>query len=733
MVIYFTEKPIFINMKRIQSAFLTISISLILVLFSSCSVTKKVTENNSAYLFVYFTGNAKTEEAIRFGISKDGYNYYALNDNKPVIASEAISTTGGVRDPHILRAADGKTFYMTVTDLQTANGWDNQAMVLLKSTDLVNWTSSKVDISKVFSGFKDVTRVWAPQTIYDAKAKKYMVYFSMLQPGGKDIIYYSYANADFTALETEPKQLFFSPTKGSCIDADIIEKGGKFHLFLKTEDTADKGIKVAVSDKLTSGYVLKEEYVDQTNESVEGSGVFKLNNSDTYILMYDMYRKGKYQFTSSTDLENFKVIDENISMNFHPRHGTVLPITKAEAQTLINKFGWFATEGTANAQSAAIKQNNVIVDVENKKILLPVKNGTDLKNFNPEFKTNQGITASPAGAQDFSQNAVQYDFELGDLGKMTFDVTAVVRNNTSLPGLYADPEILYSNKDNRFHLYPTSDGFFEWSGDSFKSFSSTNLVDWTDDGVLLDLKKDVSWADKNAWAPAAAEKKINGQYQYFFYYTAEAKIGVAVSDNPQGPFTDIGKPLVATKPNGITRGQIIDPDVFTDPVSGKSYLYYGNGFMVGVELNDDMISVKENTLTVLKPDRTFREGTEVFYRKGKYYFLWSEDDTRSENYRVRYATSTSPLGDFNIPKDNLILAKDPSQGIYGTGHNCVIQIPGTDEWYIIYHRFTIPKGITMGRSAGYNREVCIDRLCFDEQGNILPAKPTLEGIQPVKK
>lgn len=720
-------------MKRIQSAFLTASISLILVLFASCGATKKVTENNSAYLFVYFTGNAKTEEAIRFGLSKDGYNYYALNDNKPVIASEAISTTGGVRDPHILRSADGKTFYMTVTDLQTANGWDNQAMVLLKSTDLVNWTSSKVDISKVFDGFKDVTRVWAPQTIYDAKAKKYMVYFSMLQPGGKDIVYYSYANADFTALETVPKQLFFSPTNGSCIDADIIEKDGKFHLFLKTEDTADKGIKLAISDKLTSGYVLKDEYVDQTNESVEGSGVFKLNNSDTYILMYDMYRKGKYQFTSSTDLENFKVIDESVSMNFHPRHGTVLPITKSEAQRLIDTFGWFPNSEIVGAQSAAIKQNNVIVDVKNKKMFLPVKNGTDLKNFNPEFKVNQGAKVSPAGAQDFSKQAVKYDFEMTDLGKMTFDVEVAVRNNPSLTGYYADPEILYSNKDNRFHMYPTSDGFHEWSGDYFKSFSSTNLVDWVDDGVLLDLKKDVSWTDVKAWAPAAAEKKINGQYRYFFYYTGDAKIGVATSDNPQGPFTDIGKPLVATKPNGITRGQIIDPDVFTDPVSGKSYLYYGNGFMVGAELNDDMISLKESTLTVLNPDKTFREGTEVFYRKGKYYFLWSEDDTRSEDYRVRYATTTSPLGKLSIPKNNLILAKDPSKGIYGTGHNSVIQVPGTDEWYIVYHRFTIPKGITMGRAAGYNREVCIDRLYFDEAGNIIPAKPTLEGIQPIKK
>lgn len=719
-------------MKQIQLLFSSLLLSFTFLFFASCGVTKKITENTSAYLFVYFTGNAKSEEAVRFALSKDGYHFYALNDNKPVISSEDISSTGGVRDPHILRGVDG-TFYMAVTDLQTANGWENQAMVLLKSMDLIHWTSSKVDISKVFDGFKDVKRVWAPQTIYDTKAKKYMVYFSMLQPGGTDVVYYAYANKDFTALETTPKQLFFSPINRSCIDADIIEKNGKFHLFMKTEDEKDKGIKVAISDKLTSGYVLQEGYVDQTDESVEGSGIFKLNNSDTYILMYDMYRKGKYQFTSSTDLKNFKVIDENVSMNFHPRHGTVLPITKTEADALINAFGWTPDVTMLMGQSQAVKQNNVIVDAENKKILLPVKNGTDLAHFNPEFKQNSGVLISPFGAQDFSKKAVKYDFELEGLAKMSFDVEAIVRNNPSVAGYYADPEILYSNKDNRFHMYPTSDGFTDWSGYYFKSFSSSNLVDWTDDGVLLDFQKDVAWTDVKAWAPAAVEKKIDGKYRYFFYYTGDAKIGVAVSDNPQGPFTDIGKPLVSVKPNGITRGQVIDPDVFNDPVSGKSYLYWGNGFMVGAELNEDMISLKENTLTVLKPDGTFREGTEVFYRKGKYYFMWSQDDTRSENYRVRYATATSPLGKFTIPKDNLVLAKDSSRGIYGTGHNSVIQIPGTDEWYIVYHRFTIPKGIEMGRAAGFNREVCIDRLYFDEEGNIIPVKPTLEGIQPLQK
>ena len=72
----------------------------------------------SAYLFVYFTGNRMSEEAVRMAVSLDGYNYKALNGNQPVLDSRVISSTGGVRDPHILRSEDGKTFYMVVTDME---------------------------------------------------------------------------------------------------------------------------------------------------------------------------------------------------------------------------------------------------------------------------------------------------------------------------------------------------------------------------------------------------------------------------------------------------------------------------------------------------------------------------------------------------------------------------------------------------------------------------------------
>jgi arabinoxylan arabinofuranohydrolase len=609
----------------------------------------------NAYLFVYFTGNDVKDETVHYAVSPDGYHYSALNNNQPVLDSKKIASTGGVRDPHILRGQDGKTFYMACTDMTSSKGWDsNRAMVLLKSTDLVNWTSSVVNIQTAYPNNENLKRVWAPQTIYDAKAGKYMVYFSMQHGNEPDKIYYAYANKDFTTLESAPKQLFFPKNGKACIDGDIIEKDGVYHLFYKTE-TETPGIKVATTQDLTSGK-WKEfpEYLQQTTDAVEGAGVFKLNHTEEYILMYDVYTKGRYQFTKTTCLEHFKAIDNEVTMDFHPRHGTVLPITRGELKILFAKWG------------------------------------------------------KPANYPELN-------------------------NNPALEGFYADPEILYSNKTGKYYIYPTSDGFDGWSGYYFKTFSSDNLVDWKDEGIIIDLKKDVTWANRNAWAPCIVEKKIKGKYKYFYYFTAAQKIGVAVADDPAGPFTDSGKALVAERPQGVNGGQEIDPDVFTDPKTGKGYLYWGNGYMAVAELNDDMVSLKPGRTKVITVDDTFREGTYIIYRKGTYYFLWSEDDTRSPNYKVRYGTAKSPLGPISIPKDNIVIQANKELGIYATGHNSVVQIPGKDEWYIVYHRFPYPNGQDMGDAAGFHREVCIDRLQFDKQGNIITVVPTLKGITPVVK
>lgn len=691
------------------------------------------TGKNEAYLFTYFTGNGPGEEAIRFAVSTDGYNYRALNKNQPVIESKAISKSGGVRDPHILRGADGKTFYMVATDLYVPEmGWNNYAMILMKSTDLINWSSSGVNIPQAFpKEFGDVNRVWAPQTIFDNKTGKYMVYFSMKQGNNPDIIYYAFANKDFTGLESAPKQLLYNPTNNACIDGDIIEKEGKFYLFHKSE-SGEPGIKLAISDKLTEGYKYPHlNRVDKETDRVEGSGVFKMNNSEDWILMYDVYGSGRYQFTKSKDLEHFEVIDHEISMNFHPRHGTVLPITMKEYLRLVEKWGTL-DDPLVEINSPGLKKLNIDLNAVAGTIHLPVKRGVNLAAFDPQFTGWPGYSVKPAGPQDFSKGAVAYTFSIAGKPDKIYKVTAAEDHNPVLEGYYADPDILYSEKTDSFYIYPTSDGFDGWSGWYFKTFSSKNLVDWKDEGTILDLKKDVTWANRNAWAPCIVEKKINGQYKYFYYFTAAQKIGVAVADHPAGPFTDSGKPLINWKPEGVKGGQEIDPEVFTDPKTGKSYLYWGNGYMAGAELNDDMISLNMATLKTFNIDKTFREGTSVIFRNGVYYFMWSEDDTRSPNYKVRYATSDSPLGTLTIPENNIVIQRDPVTNIFATGHNSAIQIPGKDEWYLVYHRFTYPKGVDMPRgSGGFHREVCIDKLEFDANGKLLEVKPTFKGIKPV--
>lgn len=323
---------------------------------------------------------------------------------------------------------------------------------------------------------------------------------------------------------------------------------------------------------------------------------------------------------------------------------------------------------------------------------------------------------------DGSIRKIENTTEGADRGYIPFDN----KSNPVLLGYYADPEIMYSHKTGKYYIYPTSDGFHEWNGYYFKAFSSTNFKDWKDEGVILDFQKDLTWADKNAWAPTIIEKKMNGEYKYFYYYSAEKKIGVAVSDSPTGPFKDpLGKALIDYKPEGLRGGQQIDPDVFYDPVSGKDYIYWGCGYLAVAELNKDMISVKKETMKLITPKSPFTEGVEVFYRSGLYYFLWSENDTRSEDYRVRYAMSKSPVGPLEVPGKNLILWKRPEKGIYGTGHNSVLKLNDKDEWYIVYHRFRRPNAIKMGWAAGYHREVCIDKLEFGGDGSIKPIVPTL--------
>lgn len=639
------------------------------------SAAKKAAPNNkfAGYLFAYFEGSGNKQEYLRFAISEDAKNWYALNDNQPVIASDSISTSGGIRDPHILRGEDG-CYYIVATDMNTVkNGWkDNPGIVLMKSKDLVNWTHSKIVLKEDYKEhFSDAYWVWAPQTIYDKKAKKYMIYFTLQRTGdGRKsmITYYAYANKDFTGFESEPKVLF--KAKYNCLDNDIIERNGVYHMFYKGNiknaegKEIQNGIQQATAKNLKGPWKEDFKFIDAYADSktgVEGSGVFKLNDKNEYVLMYDLYGSGRYEYQTSKDLNTFSTKPESFRKDFFPRHGTVCSVTKDEMERLQQKWGYV---------------------------------------LNRSY-TGQG--------------------------------------NPILPGFHADPEILYSNKTGKYYIYSTTDGKPGWGGYKYYVYSSADLKEWKNEGVALDAKSDqIAWANGNLWAPAAIEvKQKNGSYKYYLYFSARPndngrkQMGVAVADSPTGPFVDLGQPLLAKNHPGCN-GQLIDVDVFMDPVSKKPYLYWGNGFMAGAELESNMTKIKNETVTVMTPkggslrDYAYREAPYVFYRNGLYYFMWSVDDTGAANYHVAYGTSKSPLGPIEVAKDPIVLIQDPQHEIYGTAHNSVIQKPGTDEWYIVYHR--INKDY-IHFQPGVHREVCIDKLEFNADGTIKRVVPTHGGIQ----
>lgn len=642
----------------------------------------------SAYLMVFHRDNT---HSLHMALSNDGYTFTALNDGNPIIAGDTIADQKGIRDPHIYRGPDG-AFYLAMTDLhiyakqagfrdteweREGYGWgNNRGLVLMKSWDLINWTRINIRFNELSARFKEIGCAWAPETTYDEEAGKLMIYFTMRYRNEAAKLYYVYVNEDYNRLESVPKVLFEYPNENvTALDADITKIGDKYRMFYVSHD-GQAGIKQAVSDKATGGYFFDPRWYDPEPKACEAPNVWKRIGEEKWVLMYDCYGQEKHNFgfSETSDFANFKNLGHfnggvMKTTNFEsPKHGAIIHLTKEEAEKLAKRW-----------------------------------------NLKMEFKTSEEFREALLTNPDTDLSKVEN------------------HNNPVLPGSYADPEVLYSHKTGKYYIYPTSDGFKHWAGNYFKAFSSDDLKTWKDEGVILDLKKDVSWTDRNAWAPSIIEKKDkNGNYKYYYYFTAAQRIGVAVSDHPTGPFVDSGKPLIDKFPEGMDRGQNIDPDVFQDPKSGKTYLYWGNYFMAVCELNDDMVSVKENTTKVLIPNAEFHsEGVYVFYRDGYYYFTWSKNDTRSPDYQVRYVKSTSPTGPIDSSKGEIILSKDEAKGIYGTGHHSVLQVPGKDEWYMVYHRFKRPDGIKMGRDAGYNREVCIDKLEFDKDGNIKKVIPTI--------
>lgn len=377
------------------------------------------------------------------------------------------------------------------------------------------------------------------------------------------------------------------------------------------------------------------------------------------------------------------------------------------------------------ADESALKMSP-IVDSSTRTVTFPVVRGTDLSRLQPVYATASGVTASPAsgGARDLrSPSTVTLKRDGKD--DVVWTLKAVEVKSPVLTGLYADPNIAVFG--DTYYIYATSDGVPGWGGNTFYVWSSKNLVDWTRSQqpfLTLDGQAgNVPWATGNAWAPTIIER--GGKY--YFYFSGHSPelnrkvIGVAVADSPAGPFTAQPQPMIRND-GSVQTGQAIDPAAFEDPKTGKYYLLWGNGSPVYAELSDDMTSIVPNTIRSISGLPDFREGIFMNYRDGLYHLTYSIDDTGSADYRVGYATSTSMDGPWQYR--GVILQKDASLGILGTGHSSIINVPGTDDWYIAYHRFAIPGG------DGTHRETTIDRLTIGSDGTFQSVTPTLSSVDP---
>lgn len=252
-------------------------------------------------------------------------------------------------------------------------------------------------------------------------------------------------------------------------------------------------------------------------------------------------------------------------------------------------------------------------------------------------------------------------------------------------------------------------------------FSSSDLVNWQDHGVVFDVRKDSKWASL-AFAPDLIER--DGKY-YLYYPDGADAIGVAVADKPEGPYKDpLGKALVTRKTPGVGNVQwLFDPGVFIDD-DGSAYLYFGGGApgnLRAIELNSDMVSVKGAAVNIDAPH--YFEAPYVIKRNGIYYLSYSTNGDNGE-ITIDYMTSKDPMNGF-VHQGTIF--KNPSDNFGNNNHQSMIEWQG--QWYFFYHN----RRISVERGAGvFERSINVDLMFFDG-AKIAPVKETRASVNPVTK
>lgn len=333
------------------------------------------------------------------------------------------------------------------------------------------------------------------------------------------------------------------------------------------------------------------------------------------------------------------------------------------------------------------------------------------------------------------------------------------------PSILVDGDTVYAYVGN-----DTATGEGYWMP-NWRCYSSTDMVHWKYESVIMENGA-VSWAANNHEAWAAQVMKYKDQY--YFYFCTEGNgsvgggkcIGVAVSDKPEGPFVDIGKPLVRNidTPNGVHTWEDIDPTAWIETVDGEEHrvLGWGNNRFFNCELNEDMISIKDrdgdpNTLScgygsdydiaIGKIDGVDRkagmndsnsywtadDGRKYFYTEAPYYYRQQDENGNyygkyymffATNWREEMAYATCDTYEQFLSNDwefgGRIMTPTATAN---TNHMAVFTFKGQD--YFVYHNGSLPHG------SGYRRVACVEELNINDDGSIDLFTETSTGISGV--
>jgi hypothetical protein len=282
----------------------------------------------------------------------------------------------------------------------------------------------------------------------------------------------------------------------------------------------------------------------------------------------------------------------------------------------------------------------------------------------------------------------------------------------------ADPSARVFN--GRVYVYPSHDipcgkgqGIIGFCMADYHVFSSDNLTDWQDHGVIVSQEK-IPWVDPKAytmWAPDCIFK--NGKYYFYFPATDKNKtlgrgfrVGVAIADSPAGPFVP-----QETAMEGVFG---IDPEPFID-ADGQGYIYWaGGGGLFVAKLTDDMLGIASEPQKIEGLPEGFKEGPYLFERNGIYYMTFPYVPKTTE--QLVYATGKSPLGPFEFK--GVIMEESPVK--CWTNHHSFIDFKG--QWYLFYHHNDFSPAFDK------NRSIRVDSLFFEADGSIRKVNPTFRGV-----